>query len=153
MGDPAPDFELPDPDGRPRRLSEFRGRPVVLYFYPQDFTTVCTIEACTFRDRYEDLRRCGAEVVGVSPDPPAKHERFRGRYRLPYLLLSDVDGRVRHLYGVVRSWLVLRGRVTFVIDRDGIVRRRFSSQFRGRTHVKEALEALGALGASPAQVS
>lgn len=141
VGDPAPDFELPDAEGRPVRLSSFRGRPVVLYFYPADFTTVCTIEACTFRDEYTGFREAGAEVLGVSTDPPERHGRFAARHRLPFTLLSDPDDTLRPLYGVGKQWLI-PGRATFVIDPKGIVRHVFRSQWRGRRHVEEALEAV-----------
>lgn len=147
-GDAAPDFSAPDAHGRTLRLRDFRGRPVVLYFYPRDFTAVCTREACEFRDQHSALEALGAKVIGVSPDPPERHGEFARRHRLPFALVSDVDGHVRRLYGVRPFLGLVPGRVTFVIDADGVVRRRFASQYRGARHAEEALEGLRGLTAS-----
>ena len=90
IGTPAPDFELPDQNGNPVRLSQYRGRSaVVVYFYPKDDTTGCTIEACRFRDDFEKFRAAGAEVIGISDDSPESHGRFVSKYQLPFTLLSD----------------------------------------------------------------
>src|ERR1700688_259944 len=95
-GDAAPDFELPDRHGKPVRLSQYRGtRPVVIFFYPKDDTGGCTIEACRFRDEFEDFQEAGAEVIGISDDSTESHERFASKYKLPFTLLSDQGGRVR----------------------------------------------------------
>jgi peroxiredoxin Q/BCP len=148
-GTAAPDFELPDQNGNLVRLSQFRGtRPVVLYFYPKDDTTGCTIEACKFRDDFEKFRATGAEIIGVSDDSTESHARFVAKYQLPFTLLSDRGGRVRKLYGVKKSFGLIAGRVTFVIDRNGIVRHSFSSQSSPARHVEEALVAL-ALASRP----
>ena len=145
-GDPAPGFELPDQDGVPVRLSSFRGRrAVVLFFYPKDFTTVCTREACLFRDAITDFRAVDAEVLGASTDSVRSHAAFAKKLGLPYRILSDPKDEVRALYGAGRDLFVLRGRVTFVIDRDGIVRRRIESHFSAAKHVDEAREAAAAL--------
>ncbi|HLH74626.1 MAG TPA: peroxiredoxin [Chloroflexota bacterium] len=143
VGSRAPDFTLPDPSGRPVRLSDYVGKSaVVLYFYPKDYTLGCTREACAFRDRYESFKAAGAEVIGISSDPPGSHERFASQYQLPFLLLSDVDGEVSKLYGVRKVFGLLRGRVTFVIDREGIVRQIYWNQLAFEKHVTEALTAL-----------
>jgi len=143
-GTPAPDFELPDADGKPVRLSEYRGKnSVVVYFYPKDDTGVCTKEACTFRDDFAKFRNAGAVILGISDDSQESHSAFSSKYRLPFPLLSDKGGRVRKLYGVTRKFGVLPGRVTFVIDREGIVRHVCSALFESDQHVREALEALG----------
>src|SRR5438128_9365779 len=142
VGDFAPDFSLPDQSGTPVCLGEFLGKmSVVLYFYPKVNTTVCTAEACAFRDSYELFKGAGAEVIGVSSDSVESHQQFAAAHRLPFILMSDVDSIVRKLYGVPTAF-GLPGRVTYVIDRHGIVRRIFFSQFTSEKHVTEALETL-----------
>ena len=143
IGTIAPDFELPDQNGRPVRLSRFRGlRPVVLYFYPKDDTSGCTAEACKFRDDLPRFDAVGATIIGVSDDSAESHARFAAKFKLPFTLLSDKGGEVRKLYGVKKMLGVIPGRVTFVIDRGGIVRHRFSSLTNATQHVTEALGAL-----------
>jgi peroxiredoxin Q/BCP len=143
VGDAAPDFELHDAGGAVVRLADFKGRKcVVLYFYPKDDTPGCTKEACTFRDRYEDFTAAGAEVIGVSSDSGDSHRSFAKKHRLPFTLLSDRGGAVRKQYGVPATLGLLPGRVTFVIDREGIVRHVFNSQLAAAQHVTEALEIL-----------
>jgi peroxiredoxin Q/BCP len=145
-GDPAPDFDLPDRNGRTVRLADYRGKkPVVLYFYPKDDTPGCTAEACNFRDQYQAFQDAGAEVIGVSSDSAESHGRFADKHRLPFVLLADKGGALRKRYGVPATLGVLPGRVTFVIDRDGVVRHVFNSQFQATKHVTEALDALGRL--------
>jgi len=140
VGEPAPDFTLFDQNGQRVTLGDLvRTRCVVLYFYPKDDTPGCTTEACSFRDHYEVLNTAGAEVVGVSSDDVHAHEAFAAKYRLPFTLLSDPDGGVRASYGVKRTLGIVDGRVTFVIDRQGVVRHVFSSQIRPKKHVEEAL--------------
>jgi thioredoxin-dependent peroxiredoxin len=124
-GQQAPDFELPDQGGNPVRLSSLRGAPVVLYFYPKADTPGCTTQACGVRDRRGDYERAGAVVLGVSPDPVAKLERFAAKHGLPFALLSDEDHHVAELYGVwVQKSMYGRTyfgneRTSFVIDPDG----------------------------------
>jgi peroxiredoxin Q/BCP len=143
-GTSAPDFELPDDGGRPVRLSQYRGKnAVVLYFYPKDDTSVCTKQACAFRGDFAKFREAGAVILGVSDDSVASHTLFASKYNLPFSLLSDKGGRVRKLYGVKRAFGVLPGRVTFVIDREGVVRHVYSALFESDKHVREALAALG----------
>ena len=97
VGEPAPDFALPSATGETVRLSDFRGKAeVVLFFYPKDNSPACTLEACSFRDSHEAFREAGAEVIGISADPADSHRRFSERFRLPFVLLTDVDGAVRH---------------------------------------------------------
>src|SRR5579871_977348 len=142
-GMPAPDFELSDQYGKTVRLSDYRGKgPAVVYFYPKDETAGCTAEACKFRDDFEKFSDAGAVVFGVSDDSPESHRDFAANHRLPFQLLSDKGGAVRKLYGVKKTLGVIPGRVTFVIDRDGIVRHTFSSQSNPERHVDEALAAL-----------
>lgn len=143
VGGRAPDFSLLSQDGVAVRLSDFCGKKsVVLYFYPKDETSICTKEACSFRDQYTVFQEAGAEVIGVSSDPPESHHNFAQHHRLPFLLLSDADGELRKQYGVPSTLGLIPGRVTFVIDKKGFVRQTFSSQFQAERHVKKALEIL-----------
>jgi peroxiredoxin Q/BCP len=123
LGDSAPDFTLKTTTGEAFRLSDQRGhRAIVLYFYPKDDTPGCTAEACSFRDQYQDFQDLGAEVVGVSSDSEASHQKFTQKHRLPFPLLADTSGQVRKLYEVPRALLgILPGRVTFVIDKEGVI--------------------------------
>ncbi len=143
VGDRAPDFTLPDRSGRTVHLGDYRGKQaVVLYFYPKDDTPGCTAESCSFRDQYQDFKDAGAEVIGVSSDSAESHAKFADKHRLPFVLLADRGGTIRKQYGVPATLGLLPGRVTFVIDRDGVVRHVFNSQFQATKHVAEALAAL-----------
>jgi len=146
VGDRAPDFTLPDQTGKSIRLSDLLSeQAVVLYFYPKDETQGCTAEACSFRDSYEVFKEAGAEVVGVSSDSVESHESFAAHHRLPFILLSDEGGELRKLYGVPTTMGMFPGRVTYIIDRDGIVRHIFSSQLQFNRHVIEALDTIQAM--------
>ena len=147
LGDIAPDFTLPSQSGEPVRLHDFMGkRAVVLFFYPKDYTAGCTAEACAFRDSYEIFQRAGAEVIGISSDSVGLHRRFAASYQLPFTLLSDRGGMVRRLYGAQSMLGLVPGRVTYIIDRQGIVRHVFSALFEGKRHVAEALKILQTIG-------
>jgi peroxiredoxin Q/BCP len=149
VGDIAPDFTLPAHRGGMVNLRELlTTSAVVLYFYPKDNTTGCTAEACAFRDSYEGFKEMGADVVGVSSDAVGTHDRFAARHRLPFILLSDEGGVIRKLYGVPSTLGILPGRVTYVIDREGVVRHVFSSQFGATKHVQEALRIIQELSAA-----
>ena len=142
-GQAAPDFTAPRTGGGEFRLSDLRGKSaVVLYFYPKDETPGCTAEACAFRDSYEIFVDAGAEVVGVSGDSVDSHERFAEHHELPFILISDKGGALRRQYGVKATLGVWPGRVTFVIDKDGMVRHVFASQTDAVRHVAEALRAI-----------
>jgi len=141
LNQPAPDFVCEAHSGQQVRLADYRGRNVVvLYFYPKDGTPVCTKEACGFRDSFEEFTRLEAVVVGVSADSPKRHQAFAASRALPFLLLSDEDGSLRRAYQVPKTLGVLPGRVTFVIDKAGIVRHVFSALFSADRHVAEALK-------------
>lgn len=143
VGDKAPDFALPSQMGDSVTLSEFFGKKnVVLYFYPKDETPGCTREACNFRDSYEEFTSLGAEVLGVSGQSVASHKSFASHYGLPFLLLSDKDNEIRKLYGVPSSMGLIPGRVTYIIDKKGVVRHIFSSQTQTQRHVEEAKNTL-----------
>jgi peroxiredoxin Q/BCP len=143
VGDNAPNFILPSQMGDEVTLSEYIGKKnVVLYFYPKDETRGCTREACEFRDRYDVFTNLGAEVIGVSAQSVASHKSFATHHGLPFLLLSDEKNEVRKLYGVSATMGIIPGRVTFIIDKKGVVRHIFSSQFQPEKHIKEALKVL-----------
>jgi peroxiredoxin Q/BCP len=148
-GKPAPDFELTSDSGETVRLSELRGRQVVLYFYPKDDTPGCTTQACGIRDAYEEFEREGAVVLGVSPDDEASHVKFREKYHLPFALLADKGHRVADDYGVwgPKKYMgkTYEGieRSTFVIDTDGTVKR-VMRKVKPATHADDVLAALRA---------
>ncbi len=146
VGSKAPDFSLRSQSEEMVGLKDFLSkRPVVLYFYPKDDTPGCTKEACAFRDEYEKFGRLDAEVIGVSSDSVRSHRRFAEKHDLPFTLLSDEEGRVRRLYGVPNTFGVFPGRVTYIIDEEGVIRHMFASQIAAVQHVEEALEALAAI--------
>jgi len=143
VGDTAPDFTLPSQMGDNVTLSEYTGKKtVVLYFYPKDETIGCTKEACAFRDNYEVFTNLGAEVLGVSGQSIESHKSFASHYNLPFLLLSDEDNKVRRLYGVPSNMGIIPGRVTYVIDKKGVVRHIFNSQYQPQKHIEEAKQVL-----------
>lgn len=141
VGAEAPDFSLPDQHGQSVRLSDFQGESVVvLYFYPKDDTYGCIAESSNFRDNYEVFKQANAEVIGVSSDDIQSHQAFAKKYNLPFVLLSDPDSHVRELYQVPATFGIIPGRVTFVIDKQGVIRHIFNSQFQPVSHVEQALE-------------
>ncbi len=153
VGDRAPDFSLRSQEGELVSLSQLISRGnVVVYFYPKDRTPGCTAEAGAFRDSYGRFGELGAEVVGISSDSVDSHKGFADKCQLPFKILSDVAGAVRKSYGVPSSMGMLPGRVTYVIDRKGIVRHIFSSQLHATRHVEEALKGLGVVGGPAAAV-
>jgi peroxiredoxin Q/BCP len=155
QGDQAPDFTLPDQDGNPVALSDLRGTPVVLYFYPKADTPGCTTQACGIRDHRGEYERAGAKVLGVSPDPVAAIRKFADKYTLDFELLADEDHAVAELYGVWgekkmygKTYMGVQ-RATFVIDADGTVAKVFP-KVSPKTHDDLVLEALGELDFKPA---
>lgn len=146
-GIPAPDFELPDDANIPRRLSAYRGRPVILYFYPKDDTPGCTKEACNFRDDYSAYEKAGVIILGVSPDTTRAHAKFKAKYQLPFPLLADADHKVCDLYAVwgTKKFMgreyegVLR--TTYLIDAQGNIARVFEN-VRPAEHSAEVLQAI-----------
>jgi peroxiredoxin Q/BCP len=143
VGSKAPNFTLPSQAGEIVSLEDFLGRkPVVLFFYPKDDTLGCTKQVCAFRDSFDEFRKLDAEVMGISSDPVESHRSFAGKHSLPFTLLSDEGGTVRKLYGVPNTFALFPGRVTYVIDKEGVVRQTFSSQVRVDKHVEEALAVL-----------
>jgi thioredoxin-dependent peroxiredoxin len=146
-GQQAPDFELTSDSGDTIRLSDLRGKPVVLYFYPKDDTPGCTTQACGIRDAYDEFEKEGAVVLGVSPDDERSHGKFRDKYSLPFALLADIDHHVAEQYGVWgekkymgRTYLGVM-RWTFVIDENGNVKKVFPDVKPAR-HAEDVLAAL-----------
>jgi len=147
IGKKAPDFTLTDQTGQKRKLSGYRGKPVVLYFYPKDDTPGCTQEACSFRDSFTEYKKAGIEVLGISVDSEESHRKFIGKYDLPFTLLADKDKKVVEKYGV---WVEKNmygkkyfgtARQTFLLDKAGIVRHIFN-KVKPEDHAKEVLTKL-----------
>ena len=146
-GSPAPDFDLASDTGEHVKLSDLRGKPVVLFFYPKDDTPGCTTEACEFRDAYDRFREQGVEILGVSPDTEVSHRKFKSKYELPFTLLADPEHEVAEAYGV---WKEKRNygktyhgveRSTFIVDADGKVARAMRG-IRPAGHAAHVLETL-----------
>ena len=148
VGDRAPDFSSTSSSGTPWALSGFAGKTnVVLFFYPKDNSSGCTRQVCSYRDNLEAIMELNAVMLGVSRDSDASHERFIAENRLPFPLMSDRDGRLSALYGVERLWGIIPfvKRVTYVIDRQGIVRGVIHDEFRIERHTQEVLRILRAI--------
>lgn len=145
VGSSIPDVTFTSPEG-PVRVRDLLGeRALVLYFYPKDETPGCTAQACAFRDQYQDFLDAGADVVGVSSDDAKSHDGFKQHHRLPFRLLSDPGGAGAKAFGVKKTFGLLPGRVTFVIDKGGVVRLRFDSQLKATRHIGEALTVVKSL--------
>jgi peroxiredoxin Q/BCP len=142
-GDSIPSFQLNDQNGNVFNSDEIIGKkPVVIYFYPKDFTPGCTKEACSFRDSYEEFKEIGAEVIGISSDSEKSHAKFSSKYNLPFILLSDANGRVRKKFEIKKNLLgLVPGRETFVIDAQGKLIFKFNSLDASK-HMKKALKAI-----------
>ena len=140
-GKPAPDFELESDSGETVRLSDLRGKPVVLYFYPKDDTPGCTMQACGIRDAWGEFQRAGAEVFGISADSQASHERFKSKYSLPFTLLADPEHTLGEPYGVAQEGKSSYERSTFVIDAEGNVAK-IMRRVNPDRHADAVLEAL-----------
>jgi peroxiredoxin Q/BCP len=147
-GDPAPDFTLADEEGNLHSLSDYHGKPVVLYFYPKDDTPGCTKEACGFRDDYSAYDKAGVKILGVSPDDSKSHAKFKTKYELPFTLLADPDHEVLKLYGV---WGLKKSfgreyegvkRMTYLIGKEGEIIKVYK-KVKPANHSAEILAALG----------
>jgi thioredoxin-dependent peroxiredoxin len=146
VNSPAPDFEATLDDGSPFRLSGLRGeKNVVLYFYPKDFSGGCTRQACSFRDNYNAVKGYDAVIIGVSSDDEESHRRFKEEHSLPFPIITDPDRKVSELYGLRPILGLIRPRATYVIDKQGVIRKAFQHNvFIGR-HLSDTLEALDQL--------
>lgn len=145
QGDKIANFRAKDANGHDFDSASVVGKkPLVIYFYPKNHTPGCTVQACGFRDQYEDFKELGAEVIGISSDSEDSHQNFAHHYQLPFILLSDPDKKLRKLFGVPAAFLgLLPGRVTYVVDQEGIIIMVFDSM-RAKPHISLALEALKA---------
>lgn len=143
VGDKVPDFKSIDSNGVAFDSSNYIGQqPLVIYFYPKDDTPGCTTQACSFRDNYQDFKDLGAEVIGISSDSVRSHIKFKSKFDLPFILLSDNDKMLRKLFGVARDYLgLIEGRTTYVVDKKGIVKLVFDSTSANK-HIEKALEIL-----------
>ncbi len=142
VGDKIPEFSLTDQDGKPFHSKDLIGkRAMVIYFYPKDNTPGCTMEACQFRDRYEDFTDLGAEVIGISSDSERTHRKFASKHQLPFVLLADPTKKVRKLFKVANSLLVLPGRETYVVNKSGIITMVFNN-INASEHMRRALKTL-----------
>ena len=144
VGDQVPSFVLLDQFGATFSMNDYIGNTaMVVYFYPKDDTPGCTKEACSFRDAYEEFTDKDIKVVGISADDVESHKNFAEKYNLPFTLLADVDNEVRELFGVKPSVLgLIPGRVTYVIDKKGIVVFMYESQLKAARHIKESIQAI-----------
>ena len=140
VGDFAPEFEGKDQEGKVRRLSDFKGRHIVLYFYPKDETPHCIKEACSFRDENEKFKEIGADVIGISVDSLESHRKFAGKHGLNFTLIADLDKDISRRYGTL-NFLGRSKRVTFIIDDKGIIRHIYP-KVNARNHAEEVLAKL-----------
>jgi peroxiredoxin Q/BCP len=147
INDKAPDFILPDQNGKEVPLKDFRGKYVVLYFYPRADTPGCTVEACEFRDSYRKIQNTGAVILGISPDPPKAQKKFEEKYSLPFTLLGDADKKVCSAFGVIQEKNMYGkkvmgvARTTFIIGPDGTIRHIFQ-KVKAQGHAEEVLSYL-----------
>jgi len=147
VGDKAPDFTLPDQNGKSVKLSKYQGifgKKVVLYFYGSDGSPSCTKQAEGFTEAYTAFKKAGAEVIGVSSDSPDTHKDFASELGIPFKLLSDEDDEVREEYGISKDFLFLKGRETYVINKQGVVEFVFNNQFSTDQHIEQTLDLLDA---------
>lgn len=145
IGDVAPDFSLPHHGGEMISLKSLLGKNVVLFFYPRDRTPGCSMEAAAFRDMHDIFKGLDTVILGISSNSTESHCGFASSRKLPFHLLSDASGAVRKLYGVPSTLGLIPGRVTYVIDKNGVVRHIISSQLNPRKHADEALRIINAL--------
>ncbi|RKS13405.1 peroxiredoxin [Flavobacterium sp. 120] len=143
VGDVIPNFKAKDANGNDFDSQNIVGKkPLVIYFYPKDNTPGCTAEACSFRDQYEDFKDLGAEVIGISSDSVSSHQQFSEQYKLPFILLSDNDKKIKTLFGVPSGLFgLLPGRVTYVTDKNGVIQMIFDSVLATK-HIPKALQAI-----------
>ena len=142
IGDQVPNFNLRDQNNKIFKCDDNIGKPMVIYFYPKDDTRVCTKQACKFRDEFENFTDLGAIVVGISADSVESHKKFEEKYNLPFILLADTKNEVRSIFGVPKNLFLIPGRVTYVIDKKGVVKYIFNSQLGAEKHIHNSLQKL-----------
>lgn len=143
IGEKFPDFNLINDYGEPLKLSDIKGQWSVLFFYPKDGSPGCTIESCAFRDKYDEIVSAGGNLYGISADSIKTHQTFRQKHNLQYTLLTDSNGELAREMKLKRTFGILRSRVTFVVDPEGIVRGVVTSQFNPYKHIRYVLMVLG----------
>lgn len=142
VGDRLPIFSSKDTNGNIFNSQNYIGKQaLVIYFYPKDETKVCTQQACSFRDNYQEFKDLGAEVIGISADSVQSHFKFKSKFSLPFILLSDNDKKLRKLFGVENDFLIIPGRQTYVVDKNGLIVMIFNSM-SGTIHIEKALKSL-----------
>lgn len=142
VGDKLPIFSSKDTNGNIFNSQNYIGKQaLVIYFYPKDETKVCTQQACSFRDNYQEFKDLGAEVIGISADSVQSHFKFKSKFSLPFILLSDNDKKLRKLFGVENDFLIIPGRQTYVVDKNGLIVMIFNSM-SGTIHIEKALKSL-----------
>jgi thioredoxin-dependent peroxiredoxin len=140
VGDKLPNFKAKDTNGTIFDSQDYIGKqPLVIYFYPKDETKVCTEQACSFRDNYEEFKELGAEIIGISADSVQSHLKFKSKFNLPFILLSDNDKKLRKLFQVENDFLIIPGRQTFVANKEGEIVLIFNSM-SGKIHIEKALK-------------
>jgi peroxiredoxin Q/BCP len=140
VGDKLPNFKAKDTNGNLFDSQDYIGKqPLVIYFYPKDETKVCTEQACSFRDNYEEFKELGAEIIGISADTVQSHMNFKKKFNLPFILLSDYDKKLRKLFQVENDFLFIPGRQTFVANKEGEIVLVFNSM-SGKIHIEKALK-------------
>ncbi|GEC77351.1 peroxiredoxin [Flavobacterium aquatile] len=140
VGDKLPNFKAKDTNGNLFDSQDYIGKqPLVIYFYPKDETKVCTEQACSFRDNYEEFKEFGAEIIGISADSVQSHLKFKSKFNLPFILLSDNDKKIRKLFQVENDFLIIPGRQTFVANKEGEIVLVFNSM-SGKIHIEKALK-------------
>ncbi len=143
IGDPIPSFTITDQNGESFSNKDLLGKNHVVFFYPKDDSPVCTVQACSFRDAYEDFLQYNCEIIGISSDDETSHDKFKSKHELPYKLITDNNGILRKAFGVPTNLLgLLPGRVTYVIDAKGMIQYIFNSQLNGNKHITSTLDFL-----------
>jgi peroxiredoxin Q/BCP len=143
IGEKAPLFSGKDQDGNEIKLDDYLGKKnIVLFFYPKDDTPVCTAEACSFRDNYDKFRNLDTEIIGVNQASVASHKNFAEKYRLTFPIINDEENKIKKLYKVPNKFFVLAGRVTYVIDKQGLIKHAINNMFDGEVHITETLKSL-----------
>jgi len=143
IGEKAPLFSGKDQDGNEIKLDDYLGKKnIILFFYPKDDSSVCTAEACSFRDNYEKFRNLDTEIIGINQASVASHKNFAEKYRLTFPIINDEENKIRKLYKVPNKFFVLAGRVTYVIDKQGLIKHAINNMFDGEVHITETLKSL-----------
>jgi len=143
IGENAPLFTGHDQDRNVIKLEDYIGnKNIVLFFYPKDDSPVCTAEACSFRDNYEKFRNLDTEIIGINQASVASHKNFAEKHRLTFPIINDEDNKIRKLYKVPNKFFVLAGRVTYVIDKQGLIKHAINNMFNGEVHITETLNSL-----------